>query len=300
MAIRPLGEHRFGSKSTDLKLSIVEGYLKAFTTALRRKYPALWYIDAFAGTGERTVKHDARPADMFAEAVEERIEARRGSALIALKPIPAFDRLIFMDIRARHCKALERLRAEYPDRQIDVIKGDANDIIEQIVRARRWSGTRAVILLDPYGMHIDWATLEAIRKTEAMDVWYLVSLEGLWRQASIDPAKLTAKKREAITRMVGTDDWQTAWYGPKSAQGTLDLGIEETRRTASVDDIADYFLGRLRSLFPTVLKPLRLKNKGGAPAFALFFAMSNPDPKATRVATRIASQILKSGMASHV
>jgi hypothetical protein len=58
-------DHEFGSQATELKLSVVEAYLRAFTTALRRKFPELWYIDAFAGTGERA----------------ERIPARRGSLL---------------------------------------------------------------------------------------------------------------------------------------------------------------------------------------------------------------------------
>ena len=65
MADRPLSEHEFGGVSTDLKLSIVEGYLRAFTTALRRQFRELIYVDAFAGTGERTVRRDAGPQDIF-------------------------------------------------------------------------------------------------------------------------------------------------------------------------------------------------------------------------------------------
>ncbi|TIN59694.1 MAG: hypothetical protein E5Y29_29475, partial [Mesorhizobium sp.] len=39
-------DHEFGNLSTDLKLSLVEEYLGAFTTALRSKFAELWYIDA--------------------------------------------------------------------------------------------------------------------------------------------------------------------------------------------------------------------------------------------------------------
>src|SRR5689334_25059025 len=34
-----------------------------FTTALGGKFAELWYIDAFAGTGSRTVRHEERQAD---------------------------------------------------------------------------------------------------------------------------------------------------------------------------------------------------------------------------------------------
>ena len=34
-----ISDHEFGGDSTDLKLSLVEGYLTAFTTALRKKFP---------------------------------------------------------------------------------------------------------------------------------------------------------------------------------------------------------------------------------------------------------------------
>ena len=98
--------------------------------------------------------------------------------------------------------------------------------------------------------------------------------------------------------MLGTPAWEADWY-EAGAQSNLD-GSSDYRRTASVDDIARYVHGRLLSLFPAVLEPLRLRNRNGGPAFALFFAMSNPDPKAIELATRIAGHILASGIASQV
>ena len=53
-------DHEFGAQHTELKLSIIEGYLKAFTRALKPYFNQLWYIDAFAGTGSRTVRVEAR------------------------------------------------------------------------------------------------------------------------------------------------------------------------------------------------------------------------------------------------
>jgi three-Cys-motif partner protein len=169
-------DHEFGGVSTDLKLSLVEGYLRAFTTALRNKFQKLWYIDAFAGTGERTVRHSAQDANLFESFTEERIARHRGSARIAIEVEPRFDRLIFMDENHRHCEALRSLGSNHPGRHIDVLEGNANDQVKQLLDGQRWSSTRAVMFLDPYGMSVDWKTLEVIRETSAIDVWYLVSL----------------------------------------------------------------------------------------------------------------------------
>ncbi|RVD14246.1 MAG: three-Cys-motif partner protein TcmP [Mesorhizobium sp.] len=286
-------DHEFGNLSTDLKLSLVEEYLGAFTTALRSKFAELWYIDAFAGTGERTIKHKRVEARNWLPEIEEKIERRRGSARIALDISPPFDRVIFMDKKKAHCTALEALRAEYPTRLIDVVRGDANEAIKAELAAKRWAGKRAVMFLDPYGMNVEWRTLEMIRATEAIDVWYLVSLAGLFRQASHDPKHLSPKKRAAITRMLGTEEWEDAWY---HRDVTIDLlgQVDQThQRIADVAAMEEFVGKRLRSLFPKVLPPRRLRSDRKVPSFSLFLAISNPEPKAIGLATKIGNHILK-------
>lgn len=285
-------DHEFGNVSTDLKLSLVEDYLKAFITALRGKFPELWYIDAFAGTGDRVVKIEGHAADIF-PAIEERIERRRGSARIALDLQPGFNRYVFMDKKKRHCEALARLQDEYAHHKIDVVRGDANLAIRQELGQKSWAGKRAVMFLDPYGMAVDWSTLELIRATEAIDVWYLVSLAGLFRQASNDPKNLTEKKRQAITRMLGTDEWQSAWYQPPKTMDLLGFADDTYRRSANVLAIEEFVGERLKSLFPKVLAPLQLRNERNVPMFSLFLAISNPEPKAIGLATKIGNHILK-------
>jgi three-Cys-motif partner protein len=287
------GDHEFGNLSTDLKLSLVEGYLAAFTKALRPKFQELWYIDAFAGTGNRTVKHRAVEARGWLPEIEERIEQKRGSARIALEISPEFDRLVFMDTKKSHCDALEELKRSFPGRRIEVVRGDANAAIEQELAAKRWAGKRAVMFLDPYGMHVEWKTLERIQATEAIDVWYLVSLAGLFRQAAYDPKNLTERKRAAITRMLGTDEWEQAWYRREIVADLLGAVDETAQRTADIDAMEAFVDARLKSLFPKVLPPRRLRNASGVAMFSLFLAISNPEPKAIGLATKIGNHLLK-------
>jgi len=280
---------------------MVEGYLTAFTTALRGKFSSLLYIDAFAGTGERTVRHAAHGGDLLDPASKERIERHRGSARIAIDVTPQFDRLIFMDKNPKHCEALRALSQSHPNRDIEVLEGDANDAIKRLLSSRRsWTGTRAVMFLDPYGMNVDWETLEAIRATEAIDVWYLVSLSGLFRQAARNRSAVDASKHAALTRMLGSDEWEAAWYKRTQTMSLFGELDEEHERTADVEAMEAFVWKRLAQLLPKVLKPLRLKDDRGIPLFALFFAISNPEPKAIGLAAKIAGHILNSGRASQV
>jgi len=65
------------------------------------------------------------------------------------------------------------------------------------------------------------------------------------------------------------------------------------RRRSSLNAIEDYVKSRLLSVFKgTVLDPFRTHTKQGAPLASLFFAVSNPSPRAVQVASGIARHIL--------
>jgi three-Cys-motif partner protein len=148
-------DHEFGGQHPELKLSVIESYLKFFTKALSPSFRELWYIDAFAGTGSRTVRVEAREGDLIDAAVPEHVEQRRGSARIAIDVSPKFDRLIFIDTKPAHCAALRTLAAQHPDRNIVVVETDANRAIQSAIAGQGWRHTRAVMFLDPYGMEVE-------------------------------------------------------------------------------------------------------------------------------------------------
>lgn len=297
------GDHEFGGQHTEIKLEIVEKYLKAYTSALRRKLSQLWYIDAFAGTGSRTVRIDARDGDLFNDPSPERTETRRGSARIALDVAPSFDRFIFMDQSSEHCEALSALRQNYPQHDITVLRGDANRLIQDEIKWDGWRKTRAVMFLDPYGMEVEWATLQVIAETRAIDVWYLFPLSGLYRQAARNIEAIDETKRRALTRMLGTDAWEKELYSIVSPPTDFLEGLEppESRqRNADVAGLEAYVRGRLQEIFPLVLEPFPLPPAKRPQRFSLFFAIANPSEAAIRLARRFGDHILSSGRVSHV
>ena len=99
-----------------------------------------------------------------------------GSARLALRTEPRFDRYIFIERSQERCAQLELLKQEFPDlaQDIQIRHGDANTEIEDLC-AKDWNSHRAVLCLDPYGMQ-DWTTIEAIARTRAIDLWVLFPL----------------------------------------------------------------------------------------------------------------------------
>jgi three-Cys-motif partner protein len=212
-------EHRYGGPWTQVKLDALERYLSFYTTALKYQRFELWYVDAFAGSGDRVVEQEAGGLfDGTLPRVEESIAD--GSAKIAIATVPAFERLIFIESDPARYEALVRLRDAHPDRRIDCYMEDANILVRALCddadhwRAPQSRGhaVRAVVFLDPYGMQVEWQTLEAIRQTEAINLLYLFPIGAVLRQAAIDFSKVDPHKEAALTKLYGGRSWRDEWY----------------------------------------------------------------------------------------
>lgn len=278
--------HRFGGPWTLIKLEALQKYLAAYTTALKKQSYRLLYIDAFAGTGNCDVGVDGDTVSL------------PGSARIALETTPAFHELIFIEQDTTRCAALRNLAASYPGRTLQIIQGEANAELAELCASTIWTGTRAVLFLDPYGLELEWGTLETIAKTRAIDVWYLFPLSGLYRQLARDSRAIDAGKEAIVTKLLGTDSWKQELYSPPPTPDMF--GSDHEERHADVKQITELATRRLKSVFAQIAGPrllhLTLPNRRGEgpPMYALYFAVSNPNPKAAGLACRIAGDILKS------
>lgn len=281
----PDDEHAFGGIWTRIKLEALQNYLVAFNTALSKQNFTRIYIDAFAGTGRCDITVDGEKTSID------------GSARRALAIDPPFNTYTFIELRAKKLAALKALEAEYPGKSINVIRDDANAALKTLCEKYAWRNERAVLFLDPFGMHVEWTTLQAIAKTGAIDVWYLFPYSGLYRQAAKNADAMDSDKEESITRLLGTDEWRQVFYAPKR-QASLFGGNDGDEREADHRQMLDFVSKRLKELFPAVTDPKILyqsgdsKNPSGAPLFALYFAASNPSPKAYGLATKIARDVL--------
>lgn len=291
-------KQQFGGNWTDDKLMRLQKYLtaymKIFSTNPRAQYLTPIYIDAFAGTGYRKIKKENKDKGLFPELTEnETTQFLKGSARIALDIKPPFANYIFIEQDPEYQEELEHLRDEFPAiaKRVQVLPGDANAHLKALCEEYDWSKTRAVFFLDPYGMEVEWTTIEAVAATKAADLWILFPLGVAVNRLLKRNYPPTGGWADRLTVFFGTDAWKTEFY-PKRTQTTL-FGEEETQqKEANWDQIQQYFIRRLETIFVKVApNPLVLRNSKNVPIFLLCFAASNS--KGARTAVKIAQNILK-------
>lgn len=306
-------EHPFGGAWTELKLRAIGDYLSFYTRALQyRPSPDTpfqkWYIDAFAGTGERTEERTVGGLLDGEPTRRERFNLE-GSARRALKVAPPFQHYVFIEANQRRFRALEKLRLEFPDRDIRCLCGDANVELERLFASAPWSKgspqsslQRAVVFLDPYGMNVRWRTLELLAETKRVDVWYLFPLHAALRQLAHKHGAVDETKRAALTEVFGTGDWEEEFYRQaQDARDLFDVVDKSRERIADPDKVELYARKRLQSIFTFVSEPIPLLALRGLRAFSLFLATGNSSPQAVNLIKRgVAAQVKKYGrQASH-
>jgi three-Cys-motif partner protein len=289
-------DHSFGGEWTSTKLDILRRYLEAYLKVMKKQPFETWYIDAFAGTGYRTCK----PKDSMASTVpllpdlatEEPQGFLSGSARIALELPDKFSRYIFIEKNMEHADALQLLKTEFSpiSHRIDIVEGDANVRILELCKVS-WGNRRAVLFLDPYGMDVKWTTIEAIARTEAIDLWLLfpwgIGLNRLLSKSGDIPEEW----RRKIDEFLGTADWYDAFYRVETHRNLFGEDQQVTAKK-KIDEVIPYFIQRLQLLFGEGVaeKPKLLVNSRNCPLYLFFFACANP--RGREIALKIAKHIL--------
>jgi three-Cys-motif partner protein len=184
-SLTEMAEPHFGGPWTEDKLSRLRKYLQAymsiFSTNPRARLLRTIYLDAFAGAGLRK-QLAAQVADedpLFAAISDSDSEAlRKGSTQVALETTPPFGEYVFIEHNEEYAKTLQESQRRFPNfaNRLKIIQDDANVYLRKWCNEVDWRKTRAVVFLDPYGMQVEWATIEAMAQTESIDLWILFPL----------------------------------------------------------------------------------------------------------------------------
>lgn len=290
-------DHRFGGNWTEIKLSRLQKYLKAyrqiFTRNERARYFKTWYVDAFAGTGSRANPATAPGHEpLFQDVYEETTEYRDGSARIALNLPEPFDHYLFIEKSRQRVNDLKAMIArDHPDLlpRCEFRQGEANRELKAWCQERNWERERAVVFLDPYGMQVEWTTVEALAATKAVDLWYLFPLGvGVSRLLTRD-GNIDEGWQKRLDLLFGTADWRQEFYRVQVTQNLF--GDDEmVQRDAPATKIDAFIHDRLEQSFAKVAKGLVLRNSRASPLYLLCFAAANE--RGAPTALRIAQDIL--------
>jgi three-Cys-motif partner protein len=244
---------------SEVKLDIVRKYAKAYSTIMA-KQPSIRrhiYIDAFAGAGQ----HISKSTGDFVP----------GSPLNALGIKPPFKELHLIDLDGKKIGELRKLTAD--DKRVTVYRGDCNEVLlrEVFPRCRYADYHRALCLLDPYGLSVNWEVLRTAGEMNSIEVFYNfmimdANMNVFWR----DPSKVDPDQAARMDAVWG-GDWRSAAY-----QKTQDLFGEVEQKTSN-EEIAQAFRSRLKTVagFKYVPDPVPMRNSKGAIIYYLFFASPN-------------------------
>lgn len=250
-----MAEHTFGGDWTESKLACLAKYLTAyraiFTNNEKAKHFSTWYVDAFAGSGSRVDTAEPSDTQLFADAYDETTGYREGSARKALGLAAPFDHYLFIDKSKTHLAALKAaIETDFPallPRCVFEV-GDSNEVLSRWCAQRDWKKDRAVVFLDPYGMQVEWKTVETLGATRGVDLWYLFPLGvGVTRLLKRDGAISEGWQRR-LELLFGTKDWRDQFYQPSR---TTDLfgDVEQLERDASVETISAFLKKRLETCY---------------------------------------------------
>jgi three-Cys-motif partner protein len=251
---------------SEVKLEIVEKYGAAYTNAFRST-PNLkkYYVDAFSGAGVHVSKRTGQPIE--------------GSPARALKVVPPFHRFYFIDMDADKIAHLQRLCAGRTD--VHIHTGDANRYLtkELLATIQFRNFNRALCLLDPYGLHLDWEVLAQAGQSQAVDMFLNfpvmdMNRNAIWR----NPDRVPQEGLERMTRFWGDESWKQVAYA-ESAQKNLFFAPDVVKQ--GNEAIVAAFRERLKRVagFTFVPEPLAMRNSTNAVVYYLFFASQKPVAK---------------------
>jgi three-Cys-motif partner protein len=239
---------------SEIKLEIVRDYASAYSRILNSKKLPHIYVDAFAGAGQ----HISKGSRTFIP----------GSPMNALKVLPPFREYHFIDLSSAKVEYLQGLAGE--SEHVYIYEGDCNEVlIKQIFPTLQFeSYRRALCLLDPYGLDLDWQVIFQAGRLGTVDMFLNfpvmdMNRNALWRNLD----KVSLDRASRMTRFWGDESWKQAAYSTASNL----FGEPEKEPN---DAIAEAFRQRLIKVggFKKVPVPLPMRNSRGAIVYYLFFA----------------------------
>lgn len=239
---------------SEIKLDIVREYATAYSKILSSKNLRHVYVDAFAGAGQ----HVSKETGGFVA----------GSPLNALNVQPPFREYHFIDLNAAKIDHLQSLVGTRPD--VHFYASDCNEtLIDQIFPTLAYkSYRRGLCLLDPYGLHLQWAVIFQAGQLKTVDMFLNfpvmdINRNALWR----NPDGVSQEQRERMNSFWGDESWRQVGYEQTEGLfGTMEEKVSNAQ-------FAEAFRNRLQKVagFKRVPPPLPMRS-GNAIVYYLFFA----------------------------
>ncbi len=281
-------KEEWGGPWTEKKLKAFQNYVIAYLTIMNKHpYWETIYFDGFAGSGTRKEKND-NALLLELDITEEEQLGYKGAAqrLSELNEPFRFDFYYFVDKDETAVTKLEaKLKPlnENKKGNLQFRSGDCNAVLAKLAEALhqpKFPNGKALkyaslLFLDPFGMHIDWNSLEQLRNTKS-DVWILLPTAVIVNRLLDKNGKLKASAKLSSFFGLSEEEVRTQFYLP-TGQVSMFHEEEHFKKVADpINTISKLYIQRLETIWEQVTEtPLRLNNRKGAPLFHFVFASNN-------------------------
>lgn len=290
----------WGGRWTEEKLDAFEKYVNAYLTIMNSyREKCNWkliYFDGFAGSGSRNETKKEKNSDLLQELFkdlsldEEELETYKGAAERVLSISQrGFDYYYFVDKDKESSLKLHELLAPFEnDKTLVYRNSDANKQVEMLAQAMHNDKClTALVLLDSFGMQVDWRSIELLRGTRT-DLWILIPTGVIVNRLLDRKCELT--HIEKLSSFFGKDEeFLKEFFYKKKKVDTLFGETEIVEKVKKpIEKISELYIDQLKTIFDYVTeKPLVLYNTRNTPIFHFACASNNA------TAISIASQIIK-------
>jgi three-Cys-motif partner protein len=242
---------------SEIKLEIVRKYASAYSTIMNVQpdIERYCYIDAFAGAGQHILKSSG--------------EFVPGSPENALWIDPPFDEIHLIDLDKSKVSNLRDLTAGRLN--VHVYEQNANTVLlDQVFpRCRYEDFRRALCLLDPYSLNVDWKVIKTAGQMRSIEIFYNfmimdANMNVLWR----NPDRVSPSQAARMDKAWGDHSWrQIAYTKVRGLFGDIE-------QKADNETVAEAFRERLQRVagFRYVPAPIPMRNDQGAIVYYLYFA----------------------------
>ena len=289
---------QWGGSWTEEKLDAFTKYVNAYLTIMNKNRDRygwkLIYFDGFAGSGSRqnTDNTSELLMDLFGDDIirQEELNVYQGAAERVLSISQrGFDYNYFIDKDMASSELLKIRLKTYSssDRAVVFRCSDANNEVKTMARALKAdSRLRALVLLDPFGMQVNWDAVASLTETHT-DLWILVPTGVIVNRLLDRRGELS--HIETLCSFFGLSEYEIRnYFYEKSTELTL-FGEEEKMIKVSqpIKRIAELYIMQLKRIFKYVTdEPLVMYNRRNVPIYHFAFASNN------ETARKIASQII--------
>lgn len=270
---------QFGGSWTDQKMRIVVDYAKAYLTIMAKQtWIKTIYFDGFAGSGLITG--------------DDGEEIKKGTALriLDIKTPKPFDIYYFVELNEAHKCALEtQIRENYHGRNAYVIKDNCNNRLKSLSEyLTKNKSKRALAFVDPYGMDVEWSSIEALRGL-GVDLWILVPTGvGANRLLKLD-GNISDGWYTALEKFLGLDrgEIDKRFYRRSTTQTLFGEETTITKEKEAVQKLGNLYAERLSEIFNYVSQPFLLKNSMNSIMYHFMMATNNA------AGVKIANDVIK-------